>query len=779
MRRQAFAALGALMLCGAAGPLDGVRVSRNDYDAASPYRYYPDDELKAWQGDVLVALKRGRLARDAAALGRKFQLSAPVASRLAKVWIASTAVSEEDTARKAEIRTEVRALGPLLHDSSFGVRVLAESLASLEDCPVEEMATLLAGAKDVTSYAYQFARAAPCLGTAAVAASLTPDRASPAIIQMEGWGLPPVGDLAILQWLNTPEALLRVAQADRRGFSIWSLRRYLARLSQNQLAARVAAVYDALAPDLRGDVMSPSVQTPQGAWVDGVRVSLEEGGGSAIGEPAPIWEVAEALTIMGRESEARALLARLPGLVEAKKAVDCAYNWTPGKADCPQQLHLPYDAVVLDHVLNEPQSDPYPLQEAFFGAGVGSLMSASPILCRAFGGEACTEGFGPTVAALTENALRSNEYEAQAEAALARAVPGYVEQSRSFLQDARPAAAEKSYRRKSVTPTSPGFAELSIPQQYLGEAPEAKRPRTIELPIAFTPVRVERSGPRVVAISLSQTFDPTGEVSGGGYWVHVSDDRGRTWGRPLYTGLADRFPYIVLPQSKLPLIDGDMLNVAVEVAEIDTSSITYPPVGLSTRREEKDLYLRIPLAELMRDANGDGLSDIAARRLLLDRPKSAKGTPFLVLPGTGVGCPATASLEQRAIAAVLAQIYNPSDRALIEPVHRSAAPPVTAEWPTWDRTSSDEEGPLFMIGDPTDYTCVDLGRPVLVYSKEDRERLESFSPDFHLLSLPPIVFNRARDRAYAEWSMQWVGGAFRLRLVNGQWVIDTLQSWIS
>jgi len=64
----------------------------------------------------------------------------------------------------------------------------------------------------------------------------------------------------------------------------------------------------------------------------------------------------------------------------------------------------------------------------------------------------------------------------------------------------------------------------------------------VPLPDGFELVRAERAGHRAVAVSVSHTYDPTGEVSQGGYWMHVSQDGGRHWDRPLYTACPTASP---------------------------------------------------------------------------------------------------------------------------------------------------------------------------------------------------------------------------------------------
>src|SRR5712691_10692249 len=108
-------------------------------------------------------------------------------------------------------------------------------------------------------------------------------------------------------------------------------------------------------------------------------------------------------------------------------------------------------------------------------------------------------------------------------------------------------------------------------------------------------------------VGASQDYDPVGEISRGAYWVIRSHDGGRTWGRPIYTGLRIQSPYVVRPLSNAPLLAGDHLQVEVKVEELDASSITFPPVGLRAKRVQEGLLLQIPFADLERDSDTDGL----------------------------------------------------------------------------------------------------------------------------------------------------------------------------
>jgi hypothetical protein len=279
-----------------------------------------------------------------------------------------------------------------------------------------------------------------------------------------------------------------------------------------------------------------------------------------------------------------------------------------------------------------------------------------------------------------------------------------------------------------------------------------------------------------VAISLSQNLDPAGEVSEGAYWVHLSRDGGSTWQKPLYTGLLEYFPYVVPVTSKMPLWSRDRITLEVAVQELDPSSITYPPVGLRSRRRASDLYLDIPLAALESDRDGDGLTDIVEEHLLLnpDNPDSDGDglqdgkDPLPNVKNTG---PVDGD---NYITAILQHIFHLPEGAIIEPVDRdpSILGAKRAEEPSIIR-------PLIVQGVAAEFSGVRLSTPVLVYSGEQVARIRARSADFHALSLSPVVFNRAHDKGYVVWSRGWTGGTLRVFRGGAAWRVEVLSSWIS
>ena len=171
---------------------------------------------------------------------------------------------------------------------------------------------------------------------------------------------------------------------------------------------------------------------------------------------------------------------------------------------------------------------------------------------------------------------------------------GYLTAARRFVSSLREALRSEHGR---ATPLIPAHARTALR--------------------AFNIIRYSASGDLTAAISLSQYADPTGEVSGG-YWLHLSSDHGKTWRPPLYLGLEEYLPYVLVPRSKLPLVRGRVLQVEVEVRELDLASIVFPPIGLSTRRSGKDLYIELSLDDIERDTDGDGLPDLLEEKLGTD-----------------------------------------------------------------------------------------------------------------------------------------------------------------
>lgn len=827
------ATITALALSATPAAAQQLQLTKNDVQeaiTAQSFAPYAEGDINRWHADLQTALKQTSPDAAADTLAVKYGFAGGDMRRLARAWIvAKSRQFDPDHGWVPHVRDEVYALASKVRQKPLGLAILADVLDSTtEDCSAADFAKLMEGSHDPAADAYVIATNETCTGNFARATAASADRAMPALIRSAEYGGLPLRDtLPLYAWLTSPEALAHVRDSDRSAIAALLWQRYLTALFTAGLDDRALALFDRLPAGLRAAVVSPLPRAKTVAVIDDITMTFApegetsttlvadalgdqadmmddmmpaddaDGGGAtsqaqpavAPAEPqprdlsaldAPILQIAEAMAIAGREDEARRLLATLPGLAEARASVTCQYRApTEKQPACTVGRELPMGALPLDHWLNDRDADPYPIAEATLsGSDVSGQAASNAILCRVFP----TQDY-PGICLQDPNAVDfsytiTNPAElAVAEAALDQAIPGFKALRTSILgaHDAPRSGRASRIQRSTVTAVSPAFAEQPIPEKYLGPAHPPALTGLTPIPAGFEPVRIERSGQRVVAISVSQTYDPTGEVSRGGYWVHLSNDAGKHWERPLYTGLADRFPYVVAPTSRLPLIAGDTLQLAVDVSEIDTASITYPPVALRSIRRAKDRYLTIPLADLRRDSDGDGLTDIAAHHLLLDRPRPAAATPFVVGSDYQADCRAAPSSEKLALWGLLNKMTGRSGAAIVEPVDRAAGQLMVG----WQRAAAASDQPLFLIGRPEDYSCLASKRLIIVYAKADIEAIDRFTPDFHALEMPRIVFNRTRDRGYVRWSTGWAGGTYRLRRVNGAWEFEAIGSWIS
>jgi len=574
----------------------------------------------------------------------------------------------------------------------------------------------------------------------------------------------PATELAATDQLLQPAFLSQVGEERDRVHA--EIARYkLSRLLDVGLWKEVVAFADSLDPRILALALRPEkgpLQTSIGGF------ALKE---NYYSEPRAA-DYAAALALAGRTPDARSALDAVAPRARLKELRACLDSGRDG-CDVDTSRGVPASALVVDQFLEDPTADPYPLVET--GASNSSSWSGSvtEVMCRLQTRPAEAQD----CAAARALAARNSDLQADDQAfwaAIRRAGGAPLEAARAryaaMLPPAPKTAAPSSSWRASVDPAPVPFRERPIPTKGLSKAPPRADPTTVAtLPKGFALVRAERSGKRAVAVSLSTRFDPNGEVSGGGYWVHLSDDGGKSWGPPLYTGLAEHFPYVVPQESRLPLLAGDRLQLEVEEALIDTATITYPPVGLHVRRKRSGIYLDIPLADLGKDSDGDGLTDIAARHLLLDE-KGAGPTPFVV--GRDRDCSAS-SPETLARLAILEKLFEVEAQALIEPPDKKAL------IGDWRRIQPSGKPPIFLRGNPDEWRCITLDRPMIVYSEADQERLRKFSPDFQLITLPPIRWNRAHTRGFVSWSMGWTGGTYRLVRTAHGWDLQSISSWIT
>lgn len=763
-------------------------------------RFYPLGDIAAWETDLKQVLQTGTPDQAAASLAAKYHVQPDVMRRLVPLWVRAKTdeyAPDRTAASRRALREQLLQIAHLPDRKQLTLQIVAEALATTatsgnmgdDGCSARDFDALLQGAADRAADAWIVANSATCADNFARAMAVAPERSMPALIRQANYGgiTAPRDKLPLMAWLIRPESLAHVAPADRSTVRAILTRDYAEALLDAGLSDQAIALIESLPDDIRKRALDPDRPLVH-ATIDAMDVTLDDGKRDA----GLVFTLAAAYAVRGRAADARRITAGLPEMAEAPKLLACAQslNIEARRPQCaPGKLQDAEVPALLTLALGPSGDDPYPVAELLFGMDGRSSFHGpwADLICQIFADASYEQQCADLRQAAREHALGDNWWEKEeARRAIAAIDALHLDDLPAlrselgaalvaYAGDVRPAPATRV--RTSIDPAPVPFAERPLPAHFATRLQAQAWPKQFaRLPDGHVPVRFEQKGNQVAAITLSQDLDPNGEVTPGGYWVVLSADGGRHWQPPLYTGLAANFPYVVVENSAMPMLAGDSLAIEVEVAEIDTASITYPPVGLRTRRRAKGLFLTLPLADLQRDSNDDGFTDIEARHLLLDAP--ATPTPDVVRLGSDDPthrCAAQPSRDTMARIVALDRIFHVRAVPLIEQPDRKD----TASFGNWKTAASSERRPLFLSGDPADFACITADRPILVYTPAGIDKLRHFSPDFRTLEMPKIIFNRARDRGFVRWSLGWTGGTLRLRWVNGTWETDVISSWIT
>jgi hypothetical protein len=816
LKHRWFAACLVLVLWPANLPaLEGTAISQNQIHnyLKNGFERFAQEDSRNWEDRMYRALAKKHDVDDAArALALEDLISPSDEKALISLWLAHSATlrSDERARTQQKIDSDRRAIQQKAIDtvrasdhSPFVVRIAVRVITAEAPCDVEVLDKLLAGASDRLATGFAAAAAAKCAPWWLALHSRYPEnRAIRAELSRRDREFNLAERLELLETLNFPaqaEPESRVSLMLDYVSALWR-----AGLFSDGLAI-VDAASDADRPWLFNDHPLPEYMT-----LDGISVTAGHSDrGHMFFDRHDDFrlEYTAALYLTGRVDEARSSFERLPYTALVRSFLDCL---APGvqsdrKSDDDPCSRKNFDLFgnwwLLDSIFNRPDEDPYPVVEAALGEGLGASISLnvdSALWLETLRRRLDGENYRQLRERLAENWVRRNlaPHDPQTSAALSgfmsdsfrQKSSGYELRIREGIEPWKVPRGSENVERERITARPPqlpaGFRELPVPeslrsgvrsQERVGKWPAGMAP----LPDGYLPVRVERGVPFTVAVSLSQNLDPVGEVSSGGYWIHLSRNGGVSWEEPLYTGLPEYFPYVALPSSKLPILSGDRITLEVVVQEIDPSTISYPPVSLKSLRRASGLYIEMPLAALTSDRDHDGLTDIVEAHLLLnpDNPDSdgdGIDDGRDMLPNVKNSSPAT---DNSYLAQILEQISGRSEGAIIEPVDRD--PNSVVDYIDRAGEPQSMNRPLFVQGQPEDFAGLRTGSRVLVYSDADIERLRAQSPDFHALTLRPVVFNRAHDRGFVSWSMGWTGGTLRLIRERNTYRIEVIIHWIT
>ncbi|QDK31764.1 hypothetical protein DM450_02955 [Sphingomonas sp. IC081] len=801
---------------------EALRKKSADYSLPG-YRSRPP-EFDHWATALLAGLKAHSLPVVSASLAKEHGMAAPAMLDLARDWLRmqdyawrSGFGSDEEAA--AAMTRRLLDHTKAAQGTQLSIEIAADAMWQIDHCtahfeqlehigadPLEALRAI-ASVTQCPVYQARLAAADPAHAAATLSELLLSDE------------MRKVHALPIAEWLASPSALARAAPSSRDALRLRMTRTAIALAFDTGLVSEGLALFDGLSAGERQAIL-PAVQPAFEAEIDDLPVAFP-----ALAEGDLASSIAAALFDAGRKTEARAIVIASPQTVIWRAIVACGYqsNTRPddrtfaqaclkreglGEDDVKTAPHdeVAIDGILLLHAIDTPERDPYIYAEAAFSGSQRPSADGATARLR------CSVFAAPPFQQICAHARRSvtwtiepddKQTEARRAAAIAR-IDGIALDGWPTLRtriDAGLAKARLEFTEDRTDPawrdrpalraSPPDFAVHPLPPQlrsapattgndpadnaYADNEKSAQWPKAWgELPRGFTPVRFERNDKRAVAISLSGMFDRAGEISPGGYWIHLSDDGGKTWQVPRYTGLSFHFPYEVMRRSKLPMLGEQDLKIEVVHAEIDTRSITYPPVGLQTWPTERDLFLDIPIARLTADSDSDGVTDLAARHLLLDRP--APMAPFLVGSDWAHCGGVTPSITELRLA-ILARINGVEARALIEPVARGGSVPMIGGW---SRMATGAAWPLFLKGSAADFACArPTTMPILIYGPQGEDQLQRQTPDFRLLEMPNLVMNREQTRGYAEWSAGWVGGTVLFWREGEGWKLRDISSWIT
>lgn len=749
--------------------------------------------LDAWEDALLAELRKSRshsIDAAAASLARQAGMAQADMRQLITLWLDTQTLSDPREAEAShwdQLTDRFRALSAASNHNPLVLQAAAAAILQEGGCTPDRVKALAGWGEAGQTLPLIAEATEDCTQAGLELVRATPDKGLAPLLRGYLWqAMREPEAIPVLQYTVSPTGLAHFAPQDRAAAQLVFVHDLIGHLGGAGDAAGAIATFEAQDAAVRESLLA-AAQPGRLVTVDEATIKLPELGKDGKPDRSLAITLAEAYFLADRPDAARAMLDRL-NADKLRAAFECftaagpGHGQNCGKVDGDEiDNDLLWRIVKLDQTLRAPDADPYIFAEYSAGAfGRGEPGGTEALIdCRIY-----TDAALVPVCTRSRQANATDGYrsDAASEGTLSQIAEVVVP---DFRQSAARRVSERTARfgqpgkesgqnfadRPAIEPAPLPWAAQPIPPQFTGKGPALRwSKRWAHLPEGFMPVRIEQTGQQVTVISLSQAIDPNGEVTAGGYWLHRSPDGGKSWQAPLYTGLADRFPYVVVPDAKLPLLDGTDLTLAVDEALIDTRSITYPPVGLRTLRSRKGLYLRIPLTDLQRDSNGDGLTDLAAQHLLLE----GTGPLATRLDRTAPDCPADGGANSP-MGLALQHIMGGDAQALFEPVDRAPnqivgahALPVTGG-----------EHPLMLSGNPADFACLRLRMPIIVYGPEQLEAMRTHSPDFRTQALEPIVYNRAHNRAFLVWSTGWRGGTLVFHLTDGKWSVDPTSDWIT
>lgn len=340
----------------------------------------------------------------------------------------------------------------------------------------------------------------------------------------------------------------------------------------------------------------------------------------------------------------------------------------------------------------------------------------------------------------------------------------------------------------STRPLDPWWVERKLPSSVKAweEADESDAPpKSLKLPVAsYSVIRYTKLGTEHAIVYMSADYDLPGEIPAFGLWFAQTEHE--VWQRPIYLGLQQHFPYVATPASRLPLISATgKLTLEVRAEEIDAASISFPPVGLSLKRNEGALYLEFDLSELRADRDNDYLADIEERKLGLDYANPDMDGDSVLdgidpMPLTRPE-PSMPPLQQRVAQAIIKKIMGHDVGAITINPSKPGDDPLQNALGGGPAASRTRMTTTFLVGDAKLFAGLSPDFRLMVYSDADVKTLNQGAAPF----MPPEILTTFASLDGATrlvvWSARWRGGAFFVRCTagDGPCEVENISEWIT
>lgn len=362
--------------------------------------------------------------------------------------------------------------------------------------------------------------------------------------------------------------------------------------------------------------------------------------------------------------------------------------------------------------------------------------------------------------------------------------------TRLALQQAAASAGDLFINLSTLAATplpSPPWIEKKLPAGVVAWRPdesgqEPSRPRLLSnLPVPeWAVLRYGAEGGEQQIIFGSSDYDMAGEIPAFGFWFQRT--LGGKWQKPLYLGLQQHFPYVVAPTSRLPLLNGDMLQIEVRAEEIDTRTITFPPVGLGFKRRVGGIYIEMSLTRLAADADDDGLTDIEERRLRLDpanRDHDGDGMPdgWDPLPLTAIDRDPP-RWRQALAYTILEKLRGHDQGAIVAPP--SVANPGDPLGALVTARKDTQLDTIILGADPQLFSGLTLSYRLMVYPPPALAALSRGGAPSYPARVTEVFSSLDRHTHYVSWTASWTGGSFIVRCdENFSCKTEVLSEWIT